>query len=69
MDAVLIKAFVPRELKRRAFSSLALQEETFSAWLRVQLERLVDEDVRVEGSVEQTEHPSEGRQEAAHAER
>jgi hypothetical protein len=42
MDTVLVKAHVPRDLKRRAFSALALQEESFSAWLRMQLERLAE---------------------------
>jgi hypothetical protein len=44
VEQVLVKAFVPRDLKRRAFGALAIQEETFSAWLRMQLARLVDED-------------------------
>ena len=37
-DLVQVHAFLPRPLKRRAFSVLALQERTFSQWLRETLE-------------------------------
>ncbi len=43
MEQVLVKAFVPRDLKRRAFGMLAVQEESFSAWLRAQLESFVEQ--------------------------
>jgi hypothetical protein len=43
VEQVLVKAFVPRDLKRRAFGRLALQEESFSAWLREQLESFVEQ--------------------------
>lgn len=43
MEHVLVKAFVPRDLKRRAFGVLALQEESFSAWLREQLASFVEQ--------------------------
>jgi hypothetical protein len=33
-----VKAAIPRDLKRRAFSALALREEKFNRWLQRQLE-------------------------------
>jgi hypothetical protein len=43
VEQVLVKAFIPRDLKRRAFGVLAIQEESFSAWLRAQLESFVEQ--------------------------
>jgi hypothetical protein len=37
-----VRVLIPRELKRSAFSELALRGETFSSWLRRELESLVD---------------------------
>jgi len=37
-DDVQVKASVPRDLKRRAFASLALRDEKFNRWLRSQME-------------------------------
>lgn len=38
IEIVQVKATIPRELKCRAFSALALRDEKFSRWLRNQLE-------------------------------
>ena len=37
-DVIQVHAFLPRQLKRRAFSVLAQQERKFSHWLRDALE-------------------------------
>jgi hypothetical protein len=37
-DVIQVHAFLPRQLKRRAFSALAQQERRFSHWLRDALE-------------------------------
>jgi hypothetical protein len=37
-DVIQVHAFLPRQLKRRAFSALAQQERRFSQWLRDALE-------------------------------
>jgi hypothetical protein len=37
-EVVQIKAEIPRDLKRRAFAALALRDEKFTRWLRLQLE-------------------------------
>lgn len=37
-ELVQVKAEIPRELKRRTFAALALNDEKFSRWLRVQME-------------------------------
>jgi hypothetical protein len=40
-DVVQVKAVIPRGLKRRVFSVLALREETFTHWLLEQMEILL----------------------------
>jgi hypothetical protein len=40
-EVVQVKAMIPRALKRQAFSALALRDENFSGWVRVQLEQWV----------------------------
>jgi hypothetical protein len=42
-DVVQVHAFLPRPLKCRAFSIFALQEQTFSHWLRETLEMWLHE--------------------------
>jgi hypothetical protein len=37
-DMIQVHAFLPRQLKRRAFGALALREQRFSQWLRDALE-------------------------------
>jgi hypothetical protein len=50
-DVIQVHAFLPRQLKRRAFSALAQQERRFSHWLRDALEEWLRE-------VEQPQRPS-----------
>ena len=42
-DVVQVKAEIPRDLKRRAFSALALRERKFAHWLRDSLQHWVEE--------------------------
>jgi hypothetical protein len=42
-DVIQVHAFLPRQLKRRAFSALAQQERRFSHWLRDALEKWLQE--------------------------
>jgi hypothetical protein len=42
-DVIQVHAFLPRQLKRRAFSALAQQERRFSHWLRDALEEWLQE--------------------------
>jgi hypothetical protein len=42
-DLIQVHAFLPRQLKRRAFSALAQQERRFSHWLRDALEEWLQE--------------------------
>jgi hypothetical protein len=42
-DVIQVHAFLPRQLKRRAFSVLAQQERKFSHWLRDALEEWLQE--------------------------
>jgi hypothetical protein len=42
-DVIQVHAFLPRQLKRRAFSALAQQERKFSHWLRDALEEWLRE--------------------------
>ena len=42
-DVVQVKAMVPCQLKRRAFSVLALRGEKFSRWLCAQMEAWLQE--------------------------
>jgi len=42
-DVIQVHAFLPRQLKRRAFSVLAQQERRFSHWLRDALEEWLQE--------------------------
>ena len=50
-DVIQVHAFLPRQLKRRAFSALAQQERRFSHWLRDALEEWLQD-------VEQPQGPS-----------
>jgi len=43
LDLVQVHAFLPRTLKRRAFSQLAQQERRFTQWLRDALEEWLQE--------------------------
>ena len=43
IDTIQVHAFLPRQLKRRAFSVLAQQERRFSHWLRDALEEWLQE--------------------------
>jgi hypothetical protein len=45
-DIAQVKAAIPRDLKRRAFSALALREEKFNRWLQRQLEVFLQENER-----------------------
>src|SRR4030095_14489936 len=49
-DLVQVHAFLPRDLKRRAFSALARREQRFTHWLRDGLEAWLQE---VEGQQDQ----------------
>jgi hypothetical protein len=52
-DTVQVKVVLPRALKRRAFSALALREERFSRWLERQLETwLVQVEAQEADSIE-----------------
>jgi hypothetical protein len=42
-DVIQVHAFLPRQLKRRAFGVLAQQERKFSHWLRDALEAWLQE--------------------------
>ena len=42
-DLSQVHAFIPRQLKRRAFAEFAMQERSFSHWLREVLEQWVEE--------------------------
>lgn len=44
METTAIKGYVPRSLRRKAFAQFALQDLTFSGWLRDQLERWVQDN-------------------------
>jgi hypothetical protein len=37
MEVVPVKAYIPRDLRRRAFSQLAIRDMTFSGWVRAHL--------------------------------
>ncbi len=43
-DRVQVHAFIPRQLKRRAFSTLASQERRFTDWLCDALEAWLQEE-------------------------
>ena len=58
-DVIQVHAFLPRQLKRRAFSALAQQERRFSHWLRDALEEWLHE---VEQQQEPMAMPTEHRQ-------
>jgi hypothetical protein len=55
-ECVQVKADVPRDLKRRAFAALALREEKFNRWLRIQMEEWLQEVEGREGPADITEH-------------
>jgi len=42
-ELVQVNAKIPRKLKQRAFAVLALHDERFNRWLKMQLEHLVGE--------------------------
>jgi hypothetical protein len=43
MEIVSVKAYIPRHLRRLAFAQFALQEMTFSTWVRTHLEQWLEE--------------------------
>ena len=43
MDVTQIKAYVPKSLKRRAFSTFATLDLNFSRWTREQLEKWLND--------------------------
>ena len=39
MEVTSVKGYIPRDLRRQAFAQFALQDMSFSGWLRVHLSR------------------------------
>ena len=58
-EVVQIKAEIPRDLKRRAFAALALRDEKFTQWLRLQLEAWLREVEQNAGEIASNEGNSE----------
>jgi hypothetical protein len=52
MEVAQIKAYVPKSLKRRAFSAFATLDLNFSRWTREQLEKWLDaHQAQVDGAI------------------
>jgi hypothetical protein len=45
-DKAQVAAYLPREVRRRFYSELALREQKFSAWLRSRVEDFLSETER-----------------------
>jgi hypothetical protein len=71
MDVVPVKAYIPRDLRRQAFSQFALRDMTFSAWVRAHLTQWLAETgtAPVEGQSLNVETQDPGRRSQGGSER
>ena len=51
-ESIGVKGYVPKDLRRRAFSKFVLHDMTFSGWLQAQLERWLREVEASQGTPE-----------------